>query len=100
MSYNPHLPFGDRQDAPFYQKDILSVNQFNRTNLDYVFDVANEMLVMVKHVGAFDLLKGKILANVFYEPSTRTSSSFTAAMERLAAVLSRSMKSNTLGRQG
>jgi aspartate carbamoyltransferase len=34
-------------------------------------------------VGTFDLLKGKILANVFYEPSTRTSSSFTAAMERL-----------------
>ena len=28
-------------------------------------------------------VKGKILANLFYEPSTRTSSSFTAAMERL-----------------
>jgi aspartate carbamoyltransferase len=38
---------------------------------------------MVERVGTFDLLKGKILANVFYEPSTRTSSSFTAAMERL-----------------
>ena len=34
-------------------------------------------------IGTFDLLKGKILANLFYEPSTRTSSSFTAAMERL-----------------
>ncbi len=33
--------------------------------------------------GSFDLLKGKILANLFYEPSTRTSSSFTSAMERL-----------------
>jgi aspartate carbamoyltransferase len=38
---------------------------------------------MVDHVGTFDLLKGKILANLFYEPSTRTSSSFTSAMERL-----------------
>ena len=28
-------------------------------------------------------LKGKILANLFYEPSTRTSSSFAAAMYRL-----------------
>jgi aspartate carbamoyltransferase len=37
---------------------------------------------MVERVGTFDLLKGKILANLFYEPSTRTSSSFTAAMER------------------
>ncbi len=34
-------------------------------------------------VGTFDLLKGKILVNLFYEPSTRTSSSFTSAMERL-----------------
>ncbi len=36
-----------------------------------------------RRVGTFDLLKGKILANLFYEPSTRTSSSFTSAMERL-----------------
>jgi aspartate carbamoyltransferase len=41
------------------------------------------MREMVLRVGTFDLLKGKILANLFYEPSTRTSSSFTAAMERL-----------------
>ena len=38
---------------------------------------------MVERVGTFDLLKGKILANLFYEPSTRTSSSFLSAMERL-----------------
>jgi aspartate carbamoyltransferase len=38
---------------------------------------------MVERIGTFDLLKGKILANLFYEPSTRTSSSFLAAMERL-----------------
>ncbi len=45
--------------------------------------MAHEMRGMVERVGTFDLLKGKILANLFYEPSTRTSSSFTAAMERL-----------------
>lgn len=80
---SPYLPFGDRQDAPFYGKDILSVKQFNRTDLEYIFDVAHEMREMVERIGTFDLLKGKILANLFYEPSTRTSSSFTAAMERL-----------------
>ncbi len=80
---NPILPFGDRQDAPFYGKDILSVKQFNRADLDYIFAVAHEMREMVTRVGSFDLLKGKILANLFYEPSTRTSSSFTSAMERL-----------------
>jgi aspartate carbamoyltransferase catalytic subunit len=80
---SPHLPFGDRQDAPFYGRDIISVRQFSRLDLDNIFGVAREMEEMVRRVGSFDLLKGKILANVFYEPSTRTSSSFTAAMERL-----------------
>jgi aspartate carbamoyltransferase catalytic subunit len=77
------LPFGDHQSSPFYGKDILSVKQFNRADLNYIFSVAHEMREMVTRIGTFDLLKGKILANLFYEPSTRTSSSFTAAMERL-----------------
>ncbi len=80
---NPHLPLGDRREAPFYGKDILSVSQFGKADLDYIFAVAKEMRAMVERVGTFDLLKGKILANLFYEPSTRTSSSFTSAMERL-----------------
>ncbi len=80
---NPYLPFGDQRNAPFYGKDILSVKQFSRNDLDYIFGVAHEMREMVTRVGTFDLLKGKILANLFYEPSTRTSSSFTSAMERL-----------------
>lgn len=80
---SPYLPFGDQRNAPFYGKDILSVKQFKRSDLEYIFGVANEMREMVERVGSFDLLKGKILANLFYEPSTRTSSSFTSAMERL-----------------
>jgi aspartate carbamoyltransferase catalytic subunit len=81
--HSPHLPLGDHREAPFYGKDILSVSQFSRADLEYVFGVAKEMRAMVERVGTFDLLKGKILANLFYEPSTRTSSSFLAAMERL-----------------
>jgi aspartate carbamoyltransferase len=80
---NPHQPFGDQRSAPWYGKDIISVKQFNREDLEYIFAVAHEMRTMVERVGTFDLLKGKILASLFYEPSTRTSSSFTAAMERL-----------------
>jgi len=78
-----HIPFGDRQDAPFYGRDIVSVRQFTDDDLAYIFGVAHEMQEMVARIGAFDLLKGKLLANLFYEPSTRTSASFTAAMERL-----------------
>jgi len=80
---SPHLPFGDQRSAPWYGKDIISVKQFSRADLEYIFGVAHEMRVMVERVGTFDLLKGKILASIFYEPSTRTSSSFIAAMERL-----------------
>jgi aspartate carbamoyltransferase catalytic subunit len=83
QSPSPYLPFGENKNAEWYGKDIISVKQFERTDLEYVFGVAHEMRGMVERVGTFDLLKGKILANLFYEPSTRTSSSFTAAMERL-----------------
>ena len=82
-SSSAHLPFGENKNAEWYGKDIISVKQFKREDLEYIFGVAHEMRGMVERVGTFDLLKGKILANLFYEPSTRTSSSFTAAMERL-----------------
>ncbi len=83
QSASQHLPFGENKQADWYGKDIISVKQFGRDDLEYIFGVAHEMRGMVERIGTFDLLKGKILANLFYEPSTRTSSSFTAAMERL-----------------
>lgn len=78
-----HLPLGDQRTGRFYGQDILSVAQFTREDIEYIFGVAEAMRTMVAHVGTFDLLKGKILANLFYEPSTRTQSSFMAAMQRL-----------------
>ena len=78
-----HLPFGEKRDPRFFGQDILSVKQFDREHLDTIFAVAHEMRGMVERVGTFDLLKGKVLTNLFYEPSTRTSSSFVAAIERL-----------------
>ena len=69
--------------SSFYGRDIVSVRQFERDDLAYIFNVADEMRGIVRRVGATDLLKGHVLANLFYEPSTRTSSSFVAAMARL-----------------
>lgn len=63
--------------------DILSVDQFDREKLSYIFTRAREMREMVQRVHGTDLLKGRVLACLFYEPSTRTSASFIAAMERL-----------------
>ncbi len=66
-----------------FGQDILSVRQFDRETLEYIFDISREMREMVELIGGTDLLSGYVLACLFYEPSTRTSSSFIAAMERL-----------------
>ncbi len=72
---------------PFRGQDILSVSQFNRENLGYLFRLAEEMRVIVERVGHSNLLQGKVMASLFYEPSTRTSSSFIAAMSRLGGAV-------------
>lgn len=64
-------------------EDVISVDQFDRTKLAYIFQRAAEMREMVTVAGGCDLLRGTVLACLFYEPSTRTSSSFIAAMARL-----------------
>jgi len=64
-------------------KDIISVRQFDRVTLDHIFFCSLEMAEIARKGYRVDALSRKILANIFYEPSTRTSSSFTAAMERL-----------------
>ena len=69
--------------SPFRGKHVLSVNQFTRADLHQLFTVAQEMRLGVQRHGVLDILKGRVLATLFYEPSTRTSASFDAAMQRL-----------------
>ncbi|OGE52003.1 hypothetical protein PENARI_c011G01476 [Penicillium arizonense] len=69
--------------SPFRGKHVLSVNQFTRADLHLLFTVAQEMRLGVQRQGVLDILKGRVLTTLFYEPSTRTSASFDAAMQRL-----------------
>ena len=64
-------------------KNVISVNQFNRQDLHHLFAVAAEMRLGVRQEGVLSILKGCVLCLLFYEPSTRTSFSFDAAMQRL-----------------
>lgn len=80
LSNSPTYPSIDGQ---LNKQDILSVRQFDRDKIEYIFGRAREMEAMVAQIGVHDLLKGKVAACIFYEPSTRTSSSFIAAMQRL-----------------
>lgn len=77
------LPAPEVRGNGFAGQDIISVAQFDPDKLDYIFARAHEMREMVERAGSADLLKGYVLACLFYEPSTRTSASFIAAMERL-----------------
>lgn len=69
--------------SPFKGKDIVSVRQFAKDELHLLFTVASEMSLGVGRQGTLDILKGKVLALMFFEPSTRTSASFDTAMKRL-----------------
>jgi aspartate carbamoyltransferase catalytic subunit len=67
----------------FFGQDILAVSQFDRAHLEYIFALARRMREVVERRGGIELLRHRVLAALFYEPSTRTSASFIAAMERL-----------------
>lgn len=64
-------------------KDILHGNQFSRKEIDVIIKNASFFEKELKRKGSLTLLKGKILATLFFEPSTRTRLSFETAMQRL-----------------
>lgn len=67
----------------FKGKDILHGNQFSKKDIEAIIKNASNFEKDLKKRDSLTLLRGKILANLFYEPSTRTRLSFEAAMQRL-----------------
>ncbi len=63
-----------------FREGIISAKDFSREDIDYILKKAKEMVQNKKNS---ELLKGKILATLFFEPSTRTRLSFESAMHRL-----------------
>ena len=64
-------------------KDILHGNQFSKKDIDGMIKIASDFEKELKKKDSLTLLKGKILATLFFEPSTRTRLSFETAMQRL-----------------
>ena len=62
-----------------FKEGIISAKQFNREDIEYILKKGKEM---IKNTNS-NLLRGKILATLFFEPSTRTRLSFESAMYRL-----------------
>ncbi len=69
------------QNLQFKGRDIASIKDFTREEIDYILKIASVMEPIAK--SGSNMLRGKILATLFFEPSTRTRLSFEAAMNKL-----------------
>lgn len=67
----------------FKGRDILSTEQFGREDILYVCEVAKSFENVAQRREMSEVMKGCVMASLFYEPSTRTRSSFETAIARL-----------------
>ncbi len=67
----------------FKGKDIITIKDFSKSEINYVLHYAKKMLPYAKGEKCTKLLEGKVLSSLFFEPSTRTRLSFESAMNRL-----------------
>ena len=68
----------------FELKNIISIKDLNKSDIDYIIDEASKLEDIAKSREISEELKGKILGLMFFEPSTRTKMSFETSMKRLS----------------
>lgn len=64
-------------------RHLISIDDLNKDDIIYILDRAEDFEDIAKGERSSKILEGKILANLFFEPSTRTRMSFEVAMKRL-----------------
>src|SRR2546425_1143859 len=70
----------------FAGRDIVSIRDFSRREIDHILDMAEVMEPLAKK--GSDMLHGRIIATLFYEASTRTRLSFETAITRVRGLRS------------
>jgi aspartate carbamoyltransferase catalytic subunit len=70
-------------EEPAFSKDLTNIKDLSNDNIEYIFNISEEMLQSIVNRDKLNICNGKILATLFYEPSTRTRLSFESAMIRL-----------------
>jgi len=70
-----------RNSYNFTNRDIVSIRSFTREEIDYILEVSRSIEPLVEK--GSNMLRGKVLAELFFEPSTRTMLSFQTAMYKL-----------------
>ena len=71
----------------FSGSHILSIDQFDRSDIDHLFSVAESLEPYSLRKKVTRVLEGAILGNMFFEPSTRTRISFGAAFNLLGGAV-------------
>ena len=70
----------------FDHKDLLGMGQLSVEDIDLILDTAESMQeISTRDIKKVPTLRGKNVASFFYEPSTRTRTSFEVAAKRLGA---------------
>lgn len=69
----------------FYDKDIVSIRDLSREQIETILDLSEKMIPIAKGEKKSKMLDGRIVGNLFFEPSTRTRLSFESAAHRLGA---------------
>lgn len=70
----------------FEHKDLLSIDQLSIADIKLILDMAESFKeISSRDIKKVPTLRGKTVVNLFYEPSTRTRSSFEIAAKRLSA---------------
>lgn len=67
----------------FVDRDVVSIKDFSEQELEHILNTARKMLPVAEGKKKSNILDGRVLASLFYEPSTRTRLSFESAMLRL-----------------
>lgn len=76
---------GGKIAGEFFGKDIISVDQFEKDDVWRLFGIADKMLKSLQRKEKRNDLQGYLVAELFYQPSTRTFTSFLTAALKLGA---------------
>lgn len=71
---------------PFHHEHLLGIQNLSAEDIETILQTADSFLeVSSREVKKIPVLRGKTVVNLFFEPSTRTRSSFELAAKRLSA---------------
>ncbi len=76
-------PDGRARLSPHTGRNLVSVRDLDRERIDGILDEAERYQKVLDGDGPREIAEGRVLAALFYEPSTRTRLSFESAMQRL-----------------